>query len=136
MVPRLSRVSSILLLTGVLTGCAEQFHVRPYTGSTEGWSRWTEPPPKIEIHWHRVGYFALQGICKSGYSPLTFGQGGVGPAPSIFGTSSPPVIVPAAGCAFVDPQKKWCVIFTGEWVTETLVGHEILHCFLGKTHAH
>lgn len=123
------------LLVTALAGCASQIHVPPNTGSTGGWSRWTEPPAKIELHWHRVGYFALQSICKSGYSPQTYGQGGQGPAPSVFGGPSAPVVAPVAGCAVVDPQRKWCVIYTGEWVTEALVGHEVArHCFLGQRH--
>lgn len=121
----------VVVFAAALAGCAQWIHVPPHTGSAEGWARWSEPPAQVELSWHRVGLFELQARCKNSYSPLLMG-GGVGssgPAPSVFGTFQPRA---SNGCAYLSPDRKRCTIYTQEYVTEALVGHEVLHCFIGK----
>jgi hypothetical protein len=109
-------VRAALVLLAVLSGCAPWHHVP--TKGVEGWERWTTPPERIELTWHRVGHFEVQRLCRGG-SPISI---------------QPQQPDSRNGCAFVQPDRKACVIVTREHVTEAMVGHELLHCFLGRLH--
>lgn len=113
------------LVCAALAGCAsQQIHVPPHTGSVAGWDRWKEPPLAVEIVWVRTGFFEIQRACGTNYSPLS-----VVP-PTHAGSTR----LPAQACAILEPERKRCTIYTPEYVSEAMVGHEVLHCFLGRTH--
>jgi hypothetical protein len=48
-------------------------------------------------------------------------------------TDGPPDIL-YSGCATWDRERLHCTIFTGEKVTNELLGHELRHCFYGNFH--
>lgn len=70
----------------------------------------------------RTGFFEIQRACGTHYSPLSV----VPPAQA--GATR----FPAQACAILEPER--CTIYTPEYVTEEMVGHEVLHCFLGRRH--
>lgn len=131
-------MKTAVLLVLALTGCAApSVHAPPHTGKVDGWARWAEPPETVQLIWKRVGYFELQKVCSSGYSPLTVGGGGLdgGPMPSMFGALDARAM-PVNGCAVSTADRSRCTIYTTEHVSLQTLGHEVAHCFVENVPGH
>lgn len=131
-------MKALAVLALALAGCAAPpLHVPPHTGRVDGWARWTEPPETVQLTWKRVGFFELQRVCGSGYSPLTVGGSGLGGGPMPSMVSAPAArAMPVNACAISTADRSQCTIYTTERVFLQTLGHEVAHCFVENVPGH
>lgn len=76
-------------------------------------------PETITVTWARVSEAELKVYCAGSTLRIA---------------SATPNPVTVVACASVNLGDRKCTIYTAKAVSETVIGHEFLHCYLGRFH--